>query len=381
MGISSIMISGAFSVLGWLPLGVIQDGSASINETGFDSKIAHETDGTPVAVYEISERLSFGTNMAIYVSRWDGTQWVRLGSHLDEQRALVSEEPSIAINDDNQIFVAFEQSRFRAGGDKRVFVRTWNGTNWETLGGEILINRDNTSRRPTLTIAGDGNPVVAFTENLDGTNISQVVVMKWDGTNWNQVGDVLSADTNNFLTEGSLTTNVVGRPVLAYREGDDIYVKRWNGREWLQMGSTLLTNPDEFANHPQLSTGTSGRIFASWHERDPGRGGFVVRSAEWRAGSWQNLGGPLNDTEFRAPNGWDGSLTVRGKQVPIIAWMDFDSKDIYVSQYVRSRDTWITLGNRKATKILGFGHQLSFNSGQLQLTYTAPDRTTLLDQR
>lgn len=365
MSISAIASTAIFAMSGWLPLGVVNE---YLGEFATNTRVDYETDGTPLAVYEVGEVLNNGRNPTVYVKRWDGSSWTQMGSYLDSHQNRQAMSPSIGVSDSGEIYVAFSQTRFTNGGPQTIQVRRWNGTSWEALGDPIITNEDNNGQRPTMTIGGDGYPVIAYTESLKNQNITLPLVVKWDGTEWQYMGDPLEADTSNFLTRGSMTSNIRGLPVIAYRHDGLLKVKKWNGRQWIGMGH-LNIDPNEDAYHPQLSTGSTGRVFASWHERNAARSGFVVHSAEWRQGAWQPLGGIINDTEV-INKGWQTSLDIRGKHVPVISWMDFSGRDIYVSQYVRARDTWITVTGKKAVTLFGPSHHLSVNNGTLNLAVT-----------
>ena len=356
----------------WLQIGVVKDSSFN---TGINSRIVFETDGTPVAIYGVGESLSVGFNQAVYVKRWNGTDWDQIGTYLDTRRNLKAKTPSIAIDSNDVIYAAFYESTKPRNNLYNIQVKKWNGTEWEAVGGALNRDAANSAFTPSLVIDAMDRPIVAFTE-FSGAG-SSLYVVRWDGSEWNQIGDAVDVELSDSLNRSGMTLNVRDNPVVAYRADGVIRVRKWNGRRWLRMGDALNFDTAENAYGAAVSMGSRGRIFASWHEHNPARGGFTVYTSEWRGGAWHRLGGIINDTRL-INKAWGSSLDIRGATVPLVSWVDFDTRDLYVSQYVRSRDTWITVSGKKAASLFGVANQIIFRDGKTYLTFTNSDQEVLL---
>jgi len=144
--------------------------------------------------------------------------------------------PSLAIAPDGTPYVAWEDS---SSGDGEIYVRRWNGSGWEEVGtgsasGGGISNNSGFSGSPSLVIAPDGMPYIAWGDNSGGDY--EIYVRRWNGSSWEEVGTGSTSGggiSNNSGTSGSLSLAITpnGTPYVAWCDsssGDyEIYVRRW----------------------------------------------------------------------------------------------------------------------------------------------------------
>lgn len=130
--------------------------------------ITYGNSGDPIVVWQGGTESSSD----IYVSRWDGTNWVQMGSGNISNTNSVSRNPSIIRGLDGNPIVAWEDN---ADGDYDIYVRRWDGTNWvevgtgSATGGGISSNTGN-STHPYIAIQPDGRIFASWLDDSSGSN-------------------------------------------------------------------------------------------------------------------------------------------------------------------------------------------------------------------
>ncbi|NUM48759.1 MAG: CHAP domain-containing protein, partial [Anaerolineales bacterium] len=155
-----------------------------------------------------------------------------------------SSAPSLALAPDGTPYVAWEDA---SSGNDEIYVRAWNGSNWAEVGvgsasGGGISNSVGISGEPFIAIAPDGTPYVAWLNNSNGNH--EIYVRAWNGSSWAEVG-VGSAsgggisNTVGYSLFPTLAFNSNGTPYVAWQEdgsGSEIYVRAWNGSSWAEVG-------------------------------------------------------------------------------------------------------------------------------------------------
>ncbi len=146
--------------------------------------------------------------------------------------------PSLAIAPDNTPYVAWTDS---SSGNNEIYLRYWNGSIWTELGGSAsgggISNNNGQSGTPSLAIAPDGTPYVAWQDDNSGNK--EIYVRHWNGSTWAEVeagsasGGGISNNSGQSLSP-SLAIAPDGTPYVAWEDsssgsGYEIYVRRWGG--------------------------------------------------------------------------------------------------------------------------------------------------------
>ncbi|NVI97283.1 Ig-like domain-containing protein [Myxococcus sp. AM009] len=144
----------------WVPLGsALKTHSSDTSASQVDMNL--DGNGHPLVVWsETTPNGPTGTAANVYVSRWDGSQWVSLGSGLSATPGNTpADHPSLAMAPDGTPMVAWRESD---GATNRVHVRQWAGFEWRALHGSSNVLPDATSVGSlNLQVDADGIPWVA----------------------------------------------------------------------------------------------------------------------------------------------------------------------------------------------------------------------------
>ncbi len=168
----------------------------------------------------------------VYVKTWNATTWEVVGNgslNMDGNKS--AQNPDIAAESVG-LYVAWEE---HTGLNTEVFVKYFNMTEWQPVGTGSLNASTGRNAHSAGIALYVGTPFVAWCES-DG-NTTQVYVKKYNGSNWEQIGGSLNMDVNFGAKDPSITV-VNGTPYVTWEEWDAtlksrVYVKHWD--------DTLLT--------------------------------------------------------------------------------------------------------------------------------------------
>lgn len=310
----------------------------------------------------ISDR--FTVNPAVRVRRWNGSNWQNIGNFLESRRRYYATNPTVALSMADKIYVAFSQDDYDANLHETV-VRTWSGSQWTSVGSPLYPETRGQSYyvRPHIAIDDNDNPIVAYQQprTFNAGFRYDLVVKKFDGTNWVQLGSPLNVD-NTEAASISIAINSAGNPIVAYSlsrlstQNSQVRVFKWKANTWVEMGTGFP------GNRPVVKIGTRGRPFL--HHQDS-TGLFVH---EWRAGQWYQLGTPVNESRF-SQSFTGGDLVVQGATNPVLAWKDGDA--VRVSRYLRGQNKWGGIGTGTVGNAFGFETlEMVLSNGKFYVGFT-----------
>jgi len=233
-------------------------------------------DGSDNPVIAWLERVS--GDFVLYVSRWDGNDWVRFGTN-----SLIVTPGNYAFGvkvvvdpDDNPVVAWYEKE---TSGDGDIYVKRWDGAAWEQLGtGPLDVDPAADAGWPSLALLSTGEPVVAWHEQEVAADQKDIRVKFYDGAAWQQY-DNAPLDMNPAVnTQGpALAIDPSDRPVVAWSEAHDstethLYVVRREGNQWQPLGTGALNvySAPTLAQGVSLAIGPDGTPFVSWMEGQAG---------------------------------------------------------------------------------------------------------------
>ena len=181
------------------------------------------SDSQPYVSYQ-----DWGASDKATVMKFDGVNWVNVGNA--GFSPAKADWLSLAFSSSGQPYVAFSDY-----SDDKGTVMRFDGTNWVYVGIEGF-----TAGFPSYNCLAfnpsDGQPYLAFT--ADEANSGKATVMKFDGTNWINVGNAgFSAGKTWFM---SLAFNQSGQPYVAYLDdanSDKATVMKFDGTNWINVGN------------------------------------------------------------------------------------------------------------------------------------------------
>ena len=195
---------GAFAVIGNGALSLASGGPALV----VGDAVAFAADGPRAAAAWLA-------GGAVRAARFDGAAWTAL----DPLPAPGGTRVAIALRGD-ALAIAWDA----VGGSAGVSAALAAGTGWTRLGQLLDIDPQDDATLPAIAIGPDGNPVVAWREDLEGTHLG--VLARWDGAAWHPLGGrSWSAD----VAAPVLALHAGGAPVIASIANGGLAVARFDG--------------------------------------------------------------------------------------------------------------------------------------------------------
>jgi hypothetical protein len=259
------------------------------------------------------------------VRKFDGTNWINVGNP-NFSSTYYSSNRAIAIDNNGNPLVAFSEN---ISGDVKVM--KYNGNTWDYLGtpGFTCVYNDIFP----MVIDNNGIPYIAFNDN---TNNKRISVKKYNGTNWVYVGNAgFSAGSAEYL---SLKLDVNGIPYIAYRDNANYYkasVMKFNGSNWVNVGNAGFSDGNVF--YTSITIDTSGTPFVVYKDSINNNKATVKK---YNGNSWVNVGNaglvsyPVNYTSIVSDI--SGNLFIGFK----------DTTNLGSSTVMKyNGNTWVTLGS------------------------------------
>jgi hypothetical protein len=190
--------------------------SHAVSFTNGGSTVFHDVDapslvvdstGAPVVAFTYFTTIDGVTsdNTDVYVTRWNGATWTAVGPAVPNSASSAglggaggvsntntgAFSPALAAKPTGGLAVAWEEEP--AGGGVFIYVRAWNGSSWIELDGSAsgigFAQPDSVNFLPDIAIDPDGRPVVAWQGTLAAPSVSQIFVLRWNGTDaWEELG-------------------------------------------------------------------------------------------------------------------------------------------------------------------------------------------------
>jgi hypothetical protein len=241
--------------------------------------------------------------------------WEMLGNQaaLDIDAAHNAKLPALAMDGNKPVVAFVEEVRGAPVNnivpiEQRIHVKRWNGTQWQQLGDTLNIGANNSVRQPRLA-AAMGKPVVAWSEFNKATGVEEVYAKRWDGAQWVPLGGVLNSSSTQSTYARGVVIDSNDRPVVMLSHYDQTWqhwVSRgmqWSGSAWTQLGSDILNN--NVLHLTQDSAGAPAHVSAS---------GLTLAVGKWNGDTWAGFG----DGSILGGND-EAELAFAGNGVPVIA--------------------------------------------------------------
>lgn len=324
----------------WTSLGSLSGSNDSYSAARSPS-IALDNAGYPVvAWHERADYDEFNKISNIYIQRFNGTSWVNVGTGvLDGWNALdtYAYSPSVALDSSGNPVVAWSEDDTTMDHD--IYVQRFNGTSWVRVGEKLNANTntyDSSAIQPSLAIDSSDNPVVAWSE--DNGSVYNIYVRRFNGTSWVKVGNGILNATVGSAYGPSLALDSSDNPVVAWNEGSGIYVQRFNGTSWVNVGSGVLNATTGSAGGPSLVLDESDNPIVSWEESDGTSSNLYIQ--QFNGSSWVNVGVTPLDTNLNDSAFLPSLSLVNGNLV--VGWQEGPSSTLYVKRYITN--VWQNVG-------------------------------------
>lgn len=228
-------------------------------------------------------------------------------------------------------------------GQSQVYVRQWDGTTWAELGGSASLGgisnaATGNAETPAVALMPDGKPVVAWIDHPPAGTPEDVYLRRWNGTTWEELGGsatgggVSQSPSGNIGAQDvSIAVDSAGRVYVAWKFGETpgnvccnlwIYVKRWNGTAWEELaGSASSTgiNAASDGSAPQIRIDGSDRPVVAWNQEISS--GCWIWLRRWNGTAWEELASSASSTGVGGTNGAaDPALAIDHDGNPFVAW-------------------------------------------------------------
>jgi len=292
----------------WTLMGTIT--GESMNDF-YGQNLALSRDGSTVIVE--TGRAGNGGFFGFYpVYRYNGTSWIQLGNPIigdtDNRYRGVS-----AINGNGSI-VAVSGDRPDLSGDGtydllgKVSILAYNGSDWEEKGTPIIYEGTDPGNYfgYSVSLSADGNTVAIgapYSSSVAGNVPGLVRVYHFNGTDWQQIGtDITNTDTMpDFGWKISLNAAGNKLAIVDYNSDDDhntVSIYTYDGTNWNQTGNSLTApyENDGFGRSIDIDTDGNQIVVGSYHR---------IHVFKFDGTSWQQRGTTVenNNTTFRADIG------------------------------------------------------------------------------
>ena len=252
----------------------------------------------------------------VYLKSWNGTAWSLVGSGpLNHNSGTGSTATSVAIAGDGTYpYAAWTEylRTFTSKGDSatpgQVYVSHWNGTQWIAVGGSLNIVGTDWATDVSIAYFG-GQPYAAWTERTQTGN-AQLYVATWNGTTWTMVGPgpLNQGGSNGWAFHPSLVTDSTGTNLyvawveqIALGGKAQVFVAQLSGGSWTVLGGPLNADPVQ-GSAQRVSLGIlNGQPVVAWGEVDM-TGLRQVYVAQWSGSTWTMLPGPGPAKDTAAPS-------------------------------------------------------------------------------
>ena len=351
-------------------------------------------DGTGEALYVGGSFFFAGGEVVRNIARWDGSDWLALGTGMEQTGGFQPWVQALAVFDDGGGPALYAGGGFTiAGGVPASRIAKWDGTSWSPLGTGMSVPSGSPA---VFSLAvfddGTGPALYAGGEFTTAGGVPVDRIARWDGTNWSELGGGIpgfqkSVRALAVFDDGSGDALYAGGHFTTAGEVAANHVAKWDGTTWSAMGGgvgggisgiiplvdCLLVFQD--GNGPALYAGGDFTIADGL----PAKG-----IAKWDGVSWSALDHGVSESVLALTIldvGEGPSLFVAGK-----FGNAFDSHDSYLAQWggcVRLPDPWTDLGFAlggffQLPKLIGAGDLAPSTPGSLLLTNAFPGRPAVL---
>jgi len=159
---------------------------------------------------------------------------------------------SIAVDDGGVPYVSFSDLL----NGRKVTVMKFDGSTWIRLGQDGF-SADKVAYT-NIAIGVNATPYVVY-EEITGKNIFNIIVKKFDGTNWIQVGTALPCDVTGTPT---IAINKAGAPYISFYHGQ-VNVMTYDGKGWQAVGdlSSAVSSRPGLSAAPGLALDVNGNPY------------------------------------------------------------------------------------------------------------------------
>jgi hypothetical protein len=269
------------------------------------------SDAHPVVAWSEAQASSPAT---IHVAKWTGTSWDKSFGELDAVSGAGTDgrNPFLALSTPSDLFVAWAENNPTS---PTVFVAKWGGTSWDMSYGNVGAIGAN---EPVLRFGMDGQPIVAYTGDLNDNDVS-----RWDGSKWSMLPPY-----QDYIQAPTLAVDAMDRPVVTSMSGQSsdqyIHLNFWSttANAWVEEIPVIPTGLSP--SQALLVLPADGHPVVTWTDYDTTAGARVVKVARHTGVQWDFTYGSLDAVSGMNTDGSSPRIALDRGGSPIVTWQETD---------------------------------------------------------
>ncbi|WP_291723213.1 choice-of-anchor D domain-containing protein [Bernardetia sp.] len=297
--------------------------TTTINDVGITYDEALVIDSQNNVYFVLTE---YATNLS-KVMKYDGTTTTELGTGGFSGRSYYH---SITVDNNDVVYVAYKDGE---DPNAPVTVKKFDGTNWVLVGNAGFSPASASS--PSIEIAKNGTPYVLFIDD----NTQSSIVMKFNGTNWVNVGNAVNETNVGGVTSNRLKIDNNNTPYVMHNEiefANGIVVKKFDGTNWVEVGNlgfSAITSIDVQSSSFAISPNDIPYIAFRDDTKDN-----KMTVKKFDGTNWVDVG----NAGFSENAGYFPSLVIGQDETPYVAFEDGVTSQAQVMKF--DGETWVNIG-------------------------------------
>ena len=313
----------------WTQLGTDIPGEAS-NDL-FGTSVALSSDGLTLAVGATGNDGNGTSSGHVRVFRFDGNDWVQLGTDIDGEAAEDRFGLAVSLSaDGNRLAVGAPSNSENGISSGHVRVFQYTGTTWLQLGDDIDGSTllDDLGVSVSLSSSGTMVAVGASGNDDNGDSSGQTKVFRYTAGNWSQVGNDINGTQIQEFSGQKVSLSADGSRIAISAPFNDmngihsgrvtVYQLGGSGN-WQQLGEALPGEAADDRSGSAISLSASGEILAIGASENDGNGFRAghTRVYQFFEGQWVQLGPDLDGSAAIDLSGAGVSLSADGRRLAV----------------------------------------------------------------
>ena len=331
-------------------------GSSISSGQGFSPSIALYNNNPYVAY---SEQNTSGTTYKASVKKFNGSAWEYVGTA--GFSAWKANDVSMDFDlTSGEPYVAYQDM---ASGAAKTTVMKFDGTNWINVGAPTFSGGSVADKQCIKIDNINGTPYVAMRYKGTGSaDPYQLKVMKFDGTNWVNVGTgIISGVTGATNISMSIDNGTPYVTCLNSAQSDATSVFKFDGSSWLTVGAIAVSAGSADNQSIAIYNGTPYVAYRDWANSKK----TTVR--KYNGTNWVDVGAvgfSANQAEFQ-------NIVIDNNGTPYVAFSDNSNFQVGGQTTVMQFDgtNWINTGSPNFTPINTAFHHLTIDNGIPYVAY------------
>lgn len=288
---------------------------------GFTDQLSVDFDSNNIPYVAYS---NFASSQKLTVKKLNNGSWQNVGDIVLSTND--AEDITIRLNDDNVPYVVYKNVNFF---NPVTILKTFNGTEWVAVGpsnGVIASNVRNVS------FEIDQNDALVVATSNESTN--NTTVRKFDGTDWNIVGQPWLHGFRN-----ALVLNSTNEPMVGFTD-DLAGMKRFDGTQWITLGDESLSGNSKSEHFSMTIAGDDTPYFA-YHTK--GDTDIVVK--KWNGVLWENI----SDETLTPTQSVPLTMATDANNIPYVLYRNWNTKKLSVKKLIAN--SWVSVGEEAFTTV------------------------------